>query len=387
MLEKPIKIAIINRSFWPVYPVIGEALLQFAQGAARRGHFVSVIMQDHVGIKGKLAEAGRGEGVRFYPIKALTTSASGTLFRAFEALFFMLWVMAVLLWVRPERVYVSTDPPVVVPFIVMIYSKVFDAEYIYHLQDIHPEATNVVIPVNKWIYILTLKMDALSMRKAKRLITITDQMATEIRLRSRTQAPINLLANPAVSFENIDTSKPKIPGFSFCGNAGRLQRIPLVLSAIKTYFKEGGELDFTFAGGGVYANDIKDFSKEFSRFHYRGVVSSTEAAQINADCTWALLPIEDEVTRFAFPSKSSSYVFSGANILAVCGEETSVAQWVNANRVGLVVMPNVKAMVETFFDIEKGGFQDLSDEESRDALKADLRFEVFIEVLNRVVLT
>ena len=387
MLEKPIKIAIINRSFWPVYPLIGEALLRFAEGAAKRDHFVSVIMQDHVGIKGKLAEAGRGEGVQFYPTKALTTSASGTLFRAFDALFFTLWVMVVLLWIRPSRVYVSTDPPIVVPFIVMIYSQLFGAEYIYHLQDIHPEATNVVIPVNKWIYKLLLKMDALSMRKAMRLITITDQMATEIRSRSRTKAAINVLANPAVSFDGIDTSKPKISGFSFCGNAGRMQRIPLILTAIETYFKQGGELDFTFAGGGVYANHLKDFSKKFSHFHYRGLVSSTEAAQINADYTWALLPIEDEVTRFAFPSKSSSYVFSGANILAVCGEETSVAQWVNANRVGLVVKPSVESIVETFFDIEKGAFQDLSDEESRDALKAGLHFEVFIEALNVVVLT
>lgn len=37
MLEKPIKIAIINRSFWPVYPVIGESLLLFAEGAAKEG--------------------------------------------------------------------------------------------------------------------------------------------------------------------------------------------------------------------------------------------------------------------------------------------------------------------------------------------------------------
>jgi len=46
----------------------------------------------------------------------------------------------------------------------------------------------------------------------------------------------------------------------------------------------------------------------------------------------------------------------------------------------------VKAIVETFFDIEKGAFQDLSDEESRDVLKAGLRLEVFIEALDRVVL-
>ena len=308
MLEKPIKIAIINRSFWPIYPVIGEALLRFAEGAAKKEHFVSVIMQDHVGIKGKLAGSGRGEGIRFFTIKALTTSASGVFLRAFDALFFMLWVIVALLWVRPRRVYVSTDPPVVVPFVVMIYSQCFGAEYVYHVQDIHPEATNVILPVNKWIYKFLLKMDALSMRRAKRLITITDQMAKEIRLRSRTRTDVNVLANPAVSFNGVDTSKPKTLGFSFCGNAGRLQRIPLVLGAIETYFQRGGSLDFTFAGGGVYATHLKDFSERFSNFYYRGLVSSTEAAQINVHYTGALLPIEDELTRFSFPSKSSSSV-------------------------------------------------------------------------------
>jgi hypothetical protein len=297
----------------------------------------------------------------------------------------MLWVITVLLWVRPSRIYVSTDPPVVVPFFVMLYSQLFGAEYIYHLQDIHPEATNTIISVNKWIYKFLLKMDSLSMRKATRIVTITDQMAEEIRFRSGTTAPIIVLANPAVSFDGIDTNKPKTTGFAFCGNVGRLQRIPLILNAIETYFKRGGRLEFNFAGDGVYANHLKNFSVKFPRFHYHGLVSSTEAARINAGYTWALLPIEDEVTRFAFPSKLSSYVCSGANILAVCGEETSVAQWVNANRVGFVVEPDIEAIVKSFFEIEKGSIQDLSFEGSRDTLKAGLRFKVFIETLDGVV--
>ena len=378
MLEKPTKIAIINRRFWPEYPVIGEALLQFAEGAAKKKHNVSVIMQDHVDIKDKIKKADRGKDVHFYPFKAFTASASGTLFRAIDALLFMLWVMVVLFWVRPRRVYVLTDPPIVVPFIVMIYSKLFDAKYIYHVQDIHPEAMKVVIPINKWIYRLLLNMDSLSMRKANRLITITNQMATEIRLRSRTKANINILDNPAVSFDGIDTSKPKTSGFTYCGNAGRMQRIPLILDAIETYFEKGGKLEFTFASEGLYTNHLKSFSKKFSHFHYRGFVNSTEAAQITADYTWALLPIEDAVTRYAFPSKSSTYVVSGAKILAICGEDTSVAQWVNENQVGLVVKPNVEAIVETFFDIEKGKFRVLRNEESRNDLKAGLRFKVFV---------
>lgn len=386
MNKNRMKVALINRSFWPVYPVIGEALLRFAELASNQGQSVLVIMQDYVGIKRKLAEAKRGEGVRFYPAKALTTPASAVMLRAFDAVLFMFWVLGVLIWERPERVYVSTDPPVVVPFIVMVYSQLFGAEYIYHLQDIHPEASNVVIPVNKLVFKILLKMDALSMRKAQCLITINEKMATEIRSRSGTKVPIHLLNNPAVSFEGVDTTKPKIEGFSFCGTAGRSQRIPLLLEAIETYFERGGQLEFTFAGGGIYADLLRASVGKHAHFHYRGLVNSTEAAQINANYTWALLPIEDEVARFAFPSKSSSYVLSDSNILAVCGEDTSVAQWVQENNVGLTVKPDTEALVAAFFGVERGTLQGSKDYKAREALKAKLRFEVFTKALDRIVL-
>lgn len=379
-------VAIINRSFWPVYPVIGEALLRFAESSVLRGHYISVITQDHVGIRSKLADDCRGEGINLYAAKALTTSASGLLPRACDAMFFMFWVMGTLIWVRPDRVYVSTDPPVLVPFIVMLYSRLFRAQYTYHLQDIHPEATNVVIPMNKLVYRVLLKMDALTMRNAKCLITITGQMAREIRLRSGTVVPIHVLDNPAVSFEGIDTTRPKIAGFSFCGNAGRLQRIPLILESIQAYFAQGGRLEFTFAGGGVFSDCLKLFAEKFPNFHYCGLVSPTEAASISANHTWALLPIEDAVTRFAFPSKSSSYVFSGANVLAVCGEQTSVAQWVKVNQVGCVVEPRVESLVATFFAIENGVSEGLVEDALRADLKKKLNFEVFVESVSRMVL-
>ena len=92
------------------------------------------------------------------------------------------------------------------------------------------------------------------------------------------------------------------------------------------------------------------------------------------------------MTRFAFPSKSSSYVFSGANILAVCGEQTSVARWVRANRAGEVAKPEAKAVTDAFFAIEKGAHSEPGDQSSREALKAKLRFDVFVKNLIRIIL-
>lgn len=378
-------LTIINRSFWPVYPVIGEALLRFAEGASAHRR-ISVILQDHAGIRSELARHGRGESVQFYPCKAWTTSASGIIRRILDAAFFMVWVMGVLLWTRPRQVYVSTDPPVLVPFIVMVYAKLFRASYVYHLQDIHPEATNVVVPLNPIAYRCLRWVDGMVMRHASKLITITSEMADEIMARSGTHAEIVVMSNPAVSFDKVNAVSPKRRGFSFCGNAGRLQRIPLLVRAIDKYLSSGGHLEFAFAGGGVFASELQQLAERHPLVRYHGQVSATEAAQLNADYEWALLPIEDEVTKYAFPSKSSSYVFSGACILAICGEQTSVAQWVVSKRLGLVVEPEVDALVRTFEQIESGKFEGEKLDKERTELKRGLSFDRFVEDLGKTIL-
>lgn len=379
------KIAIINRSFWPVYPVVGEALLRFAEKSALNGHSVCVISQDHVGLRDELRKSQRGLGIKFYPVKAFTTSASRIALRIFDSVLFMFWVITVLAWVRPNRVYISTDPPILVPFIVMLYSRLFGATYIYHLQDIHPEVTNVVVSMNKMVFFVLRKLDAITMRQADDLITITPEMSDEIQSRANVRAPIHLLDNPSVSFENTNAATSRKAGFSFCGNAGRLQRIPLLLSAISQYYESGGTLAFHFAGGGVYSDELRAFARRFENFHYSGLVDATEASRINAMYDWALLPIEDEVTRYAFPSKSSSYVFSGANILAICGKNTSVGKWVVENNLGIVVEPVIEKIVAVMFRIQSDSVELIQGDESRGNLKKILSFDYFVEQLGEII--
>jgi hypothetical protein len=378
-------VVVINRSFWPIYPVIGEALLRFCEKAASECR-VGVIMQDHVGIREKLDEAQRGKGVEFFPCKALTSSSSGLFLRMIDTVFFMLWVVGVLLWQRPKTVYVSTDPPILVPFIVMLYARVFRAQFVYHLQDIHPEATNVVVKLNSFMYDILRKLDCLTMRRADQLITITEQMADQIRQRSGTEAPIRVLANPAVSFDEVSFPSQKKPGFSFCGNAGRLQRIPLVINTIAEYLDGGGTLEFVFAGSGVFAKDLKALSEKYEKVMYLGLVTPLQAAQLNATYEWALLPIEDEVTRYAFPGKTSSYVFSGAKILAICGKKTSVADWVTDKKLGTCADPNVEAIVSVYRAIETGQFDEAGFDMDRAELKSGLGFENFIQDLHGLML-
>ena len=257
---------IVNRSFWPVYPIIGEGLLRVAESFASLKS-TAVILQDHANIKKNLKELDRGNGVSFFPARALSNSSSTLVVRVLDSIFFMFWVFFCLIRTRPKVIYVSTDPPVLVPFIIAIFSKIMNCKYVYHLQDIHPEVSNVVIKINKTLFNLLKKMDNFTMKQASLLITLNEEMKIQILKRINIKKEISIIENPSILF-NKNLSLEKKKGFSFTGNIGRLQRVPLLINAITKYRQKGGILEFAFAGGGIFSNQILKLSKSISLFKY-----------------------------------------------------------------------------------------------------------------------
>ncbi|GAA0691802.1 hypothetical protein GCM10009104_18450 [Marinobacterium maritimum] len=351
MAKKKTDLAIVNRSFWPQSQVIGEGLLQFAETAAET-HSVCVITQTDGDLAALLEVEGRGKGVQIRACKSYTTSVSGLIKRMVEAVFFMLWTFLSLVRAKPANVYVSTNPPVVVPFIVAVYCRLFGARYVYHLQDIHPEAVNIVVPLNGLVFKLLKAIDNYTLRHAAVIITLSDDMKAHIQQRSDTKSPILLLDNPSFDIVPVPIDQ-RTKDVVFCGNAGRLQRIPLLMTAIRDYLQQGGKLNFTFAGGGVHAPDVKALADAYDQVGYLGIIPAADAAELVNQHRWALLPIDDEVTKYAFPSKSSGYALSGSGVLAVCGEDTSVARWVEQHNVGVVCVADHEALVRCFFSLEQ----------------------------------
>lgn len=380
MARKKTDLAIVNRSFWPQSQVIGEGLLQFAEQAAQH-HSVCVITQADGELAALLASKGRGEGVQVRACKSYTTSASGVIKRIAEAVFFMLWTFISLVRAKPANVYVSTNPPVVAPFIVAVYCRLFGASYVYHLQDIHPEATNIVVPVNGMLFRLLIAVDNFTLRHANAIITLSEDMKEYIQKRSNTKSLIHLLDNPSFAVTPVDMDK-RTKDIVFCGNAGRLQRIPLLIAAIQDYLQQDGTLRFTFAGGGLLAPDVQALANAYEQVAYLGFIPATEAAELVNQHRWALLPIDDEVTKYAFPSKSSGYALSGAGVLAVCGKDTSVARWVEQLNMGIVCPADHNALVKCFFSLEERGQEGFAVE---DELRERLQLPYFAKRLRDIV--
>ena len=370
-------LVIINRSFWPVYPVIGEGLLRLAENLSYSKK-VAVIMQDHANIKNHLKYSKRGLGVKFFPAWAFSNSSSGLIKRILDSIFFMFWVLFCLIKTRPKNIYVSTDPPILVPFVVAVFSKFMRVNYVYHLQDIHPEATNTIIKLNSYLFKFLKKIDNFTIQHANSLITLNEEMKIEIESRLKVKKEIKIIENPSVILNTFSKLQKK-KGFSFTGNLGRLQLVPLLIDVIKEYEKRGGTLEFAFAGGGIFSEQIYKLSKINSLVTCHGLVSSIEAASIASKYEWALVSIEDQITRYAFPSKISSYVCAGAKILSICGENTSVAKWVKFNKVGITVNPKIEEVVDIFFKIEKNIIDTTFIDLNRKELNKILQMDTFVK--------
>lgn len=348
------KFAIVSRSFWPQNPAIGEALLLLAESLSENAQAV-VITQVAKDFPEKLQQAQRGQGVKFSTLPSLTNSSSHMLLRIVELLLFTVFVFCSLCWHRPDKVYVATNPPIFTPLAVRLYCGLFGKKFVYHLQDIHPEATQVVTGKTNWVERLLRKIDVKTTRKAATVITLTEQMKSYITQRTEQKLPFVLLDNPSVqgAAQETDVAVERKKGFVYCGNAGRLQRIPLLLAAIERYLNEDGQLPFVFAGGGIYRGAIEKLASQFEQVSYLGVLPADQAAAVLRSYSFGLMPIDDEVTNYAFPSKSSSYVFSGCQVVAICGADTSVAQWVHDNQLGFVAEPDVDVVVGLFHKLER----------------------------------
>ena len=352
-------LAIINRSFWPTHSTKGselkangEAYLQFGEKASTIVKDVVFITQYTGNLKKTADKFGRGLNLLFRSCKLRSDSSSKLLYRIFDNVIFMLWVFWNLIITRPKKIFLATDPPLTVPFIVFIYSKIFKASYVYSVQDIHPEITNIVVKFNPLLFSFLKKIDGLVMRHASSIITITQTMKDEIIARSNTKSHIYLIDNPTNSVD--ESIQLKIKGFIFSGTFGRVQNIPLLLKSIDKYKAEGGILPFLFIGGGWYANEVQSLSIKYTDITYAGLVDPKKADELTSGYEWALLPMDDEATKYAFPSKSSSYITSGLNILSICSEQTSVAKWVVNNNYGINARPKVVDIVDVFFKIENG---------------------------------
>ena len=341
---------IINRDFWPNAAAIGEGLMCLARRLSKTGKVSVITMSIQNLSKLDSLETNEASKISFRKIKPLSNSSSSFLTRILELIYFSLWIMISLLKLNPKRIYFATNPPVLVPFLVAIYCKSLNKKYIYHVQDIHPEATSLLIRLPRFVFYALQSIDTWVLKNAYRIVTLTVDMETTLQRRGLKNNNIIILENPSTVL-NLEL-QVKSPGVVFSGNAGRLQLMEIVLDAIEQHLKLDGQLKFCFIGAGIYKKRLIDLASRYKNFSYVGYVDGKTALKITSGYRWAILPIMPEVLSYAYPSKIPTYISAGCKIISVTGFDTSLAKWVDSTGCGENVEPSVLALTEYFNSLQ-----------------------------------
>ncbi len=337
-------IAIINKDFGEHAGPIGHGLNRFAIDQALTSS-VSVITSSS---SRDVLALGKKDNVKLFLAKSLTSSGSSIAMRLFEVLYFSFFVMVSLIKSRPKLVYVTSNPPVLIPFFVYIFCYFKKkSKYIYHVQDIHPEASSIVFKMPKIFNYLIRSIDTLTLKNAEVVITLSKDMKATL-LKREKGLSIRLLQNPAI-VNKTNMTLPKKNGAIFCGNAGRLQNIDILLDAIEIFLdKDNSDFIFGFVGRGVFSSRLSLLSEKYKRFKYYGYVSAEEALAISTEYKWALLPIRVEVLQYAYPSKIPTYISAGCQIISITSGDTELAREIHSNDLGFNVEANVGDIVAAF---------------------------------------
>lgn len=251
---------------------------------------------------------------------------------------------------RPSIVYVSTNPPLLVPLVVSVYCKLFGKKYVYHIQDIHPESTSLLINLPDVVIAIFRLIDTWVLNGASKVVTLTKEMKGTLLKRGVETKKIVLMENPSLVYKT--KIKNKINGVVFSGNAGRLQLMDIVLAGIERYIKQGGKLPFCFVGSGIYKHRLKELSDKYETFSYKGYVDAATAMKITSEYRWAMLPIMPEALSYAYPSKIPTYISAGCKIVSITNGETSLAKWIEVSGLGQNVEPSVDELSDYFHGLE-----------------------------------
>ncbi|PML20713.1 hypothetical protein BCT82_03670 [Vibrio breoganii] len=373
------KIAIINRSFWPASRVIGKVLLELSKELSKDNN-VSVITQSSHDLT-QFVEEENLETLKFSACKNLSDSSSSILMRIIDAIYFSLYLVIKLLSYKPDRVYISTNPPVIAPFIASMYCKLFRKDLIYHVQDIHPEISESVTKIPR-IFTRLLKMiDNFTINSAWKVITLTSGMLDYLERRSNSTIKKVLLPNPGTS----DFTEPQMKNDSFiyCGNLGRLQKVDVLIESLENYYDRGGRLTTTFIGGGVFLPKINELSLRYpEKIQALGPLDPESSQVESSKHKWAFISLDDSANQLAFPSKSSSYLIAKNNLIGICGENSDLANWIKDNKVGYVAGLTCEEITDLFFEIEHGS---ISYHEIPDSFSDMLTIESHVQELKKII--
>jgi colanic acid biosynthesis glycosyl transferase WcaI len=346
-------VLLIHRYFWPDTPPYAYMLKEIGQHLVDHGHEVDVF-STQPDYKGNFSVNRQltSEVINRLNIKRLTMfkeNGRSVIFRLINMFYFSLRVFVyIALSGRYNAVMVSTAPPILLAFFAALAAKLTNKKFIYHCMDIHPEIGRISGEFSN-VFLFKLSLDSLTCKWASRIIVLSSDMKDSILSRPGLKSlnNIDLIANFDISNE---ISQVKIPKklkkidakfrILFAGNIGRFQNLTSLLNVLQ-YLSDNPEIEFVFVGEGTEKNAlIEKYADKLNKQLFFFPHQSVDIARaIIKDADLGLVSLSKDIYKYAYPSKTMTYLAEGCPILSFVETSSELSKLVLNEHIGIVATP------------------------------------------------
>lgn len=365
------RILSVHRYFWPDTPPYASFLRLIGGRWASEGHEVEVLtaQPSYTSAGGFAKRPAREKVDELHVSRIAVVSEKGRLPGQLLNLFVFPVQVAARIIAGPKRdlIMCSTAPQVTLGYAVSAAARVRKTKFIYHCMDLHPEIGRLSGEFAHPIaYRILSAMDLATMRRADRIVVLSEDMRnTVVKRDSSLASRIEVLNNFALPDYSGDDSSSPIPDavsgtlrIVFAGNLGRFQGLETALLALQS-LPDGAPVELVFMGEGKAKAELEATAMGLASRHDVSVVFLPQATPAAAKALMhsahlGLVSLVPEVVRYAYPSKTATYMGEGLPLLVACEQDSELARTVREHGLGLTVPTGNAAAMTAAIDTARG---------------------------------
>lgn len=343
------RVLAIHRYYWPDTPPYATLLREIAGSWSADGHNVEVL-SSQPSYKPELEIPRRPRSERDGDVLvrriAIPSDRKNLAARLISALMLPLTVaLRILVGRRRDVVMCSTAPPVVLAWVTALAARARGAAFIYHCMDIHPEIGVLSGHFrSRPVYAMLRRMDEATCRRAAAIVVLSDDMRDALLARDPAlAAAIHVINNFDLSGGDEDAQSPIAPGhrtrLAFAGNVGQFQGLDALVDAV---LASASAVELVIMGEGAAKVGLQARvdaapTSVQDRVTFLAHGSTAAARRLIAEADFGVVSLQPEIVRYAYPSKTATYLSEGTPIVALVEPESELATEALMNGYGFAV--------------------------------------------------
>jgi len=353
-----LKILLLHKYFWPDTPPYASILRAIAERLVLDGHDVTVLTGNSAYKLDACVEHSLKtevvNGVQIFRISQFRERGRLFFIKIINLLYFSYRIIRQCIYGHYDIVMASTVPPVILGFSSLFGAKIKGSRFFYHCMDIHPEIGRISGEFkNKYVFNFLMLIDQYTCKMADKVFVLSSDMEDSLLRRPKgveiKTCVINNFTMPVFDFHKEEPAFLKKKGsfrVVFAGNIGRFQCLDAFVDAMKLLV-QFGDIDFVFMGEGTRLSALKQKSTGIDKILFFPHQKASVAQKVIADCNLGVVSLQDEIYKYAFPSKTMAYLSEGCPLLVAVESKSKLADFVISQNIGVTAEPGSSVSIAT----------------------------------------